>query len=185
VKANLEDIMVKLNGFRLQSGLRDLELKKQAAESEFQDSLHFFANESKTSPEKLMEVYVDAERKLSHLQEIQSRYNLKVEVSVRLNEKNTLKMSLQHAIKLVGGAARAEKLWREATNGKKSVRSYYHKDDSTVRSKDNEYAQPAMTPSQIASQIRDASRFVSALREAIQVGNSTNVELDIPANLLE
>lgn len=176
--------MVKINGFRLQSALRDLELKKQAAKAEFEDSLHFFANEKKPRPEKLMEVYQDAETRLAQLQTVQARYNLEVTVTVRLNEHNTMKLSLQGAIKMVGAAARIEKLWRESSGDKKKAR-YYRQDDTTVRSKDNEYAQNALTPSQIAQEIRNASRFVSALREAIQIGNSTTLELDISANLLE
>ena len=173
---------MRVNGFRIQSMLRDVELKKQTAEAEFQDSLHFFANEQKPSPEKMMENYAEAERQLAQLQELQTRYNLAVEVPVQLGEKDVVKMTLQHAIKLVGGASRQEKLWREAATGKKTRHSYYQKDDSVVRSKDNEYAQAALTPRQIAGHIGHASRFVSALREAIQIGNATAIELDVPHN---
>lgn len=175
---------MKVNGFRIQSALRDLDLKKQTAATEFEDSLKVFANEQKPRPETTMEGYSDAEKRLAQLQEIQTRYNLAVVVAARLSEKNTLKISLQHAIKLVGSAARIEKLWRDAAVAKKT-RSYYKEDTTAVRSKDNEYAQAVLTPSEIASHIRNASRFVSALREAIQIGNATAIDLEVPVDLFE
>src|SRR5271157_2135169 len=120
---------MRLNGFRIQSMLRDAGLKKQTAEAEFEDSLRFFSGEQKSSPEKTMESYVEAERQLAQLQEIQTRYNLAVEVPVRLDEKDVVKMTLQHAVKLIGGASRQEKLWREAATGKKTRYSYRQSDD--------------------------------------------------------
>jgi len=179
---------VKINGFRIQSTLRDFELKKQAAKAAFEDSLHFFENESKTHPAKVMEAYADAEHKIAALQELQARYNLTVSVLVRQDsptkaEPNFVKMSLQEAVKLVGGASREEKLWREAAEFKDKKQRYYDK-DRTVREKDSIYARAAMTPSELTTQIRNAARFTSALREAIQVGNATTVELDVLSGLI-
>lgn len=168
----------KVNGFRFQSALRDLELKKQTSQTEFNDSLFVFSTDNKSHPEIAMKSYWDAEQKLAQLQELQTRYNLDVVVPLRMGSKD-VRTSLQHAIKLVGGASRQEKLWREAASGKKSKYDY-RSEDKTVRNKDSEYAQAVMTSTQTAERIREASKFVSALREAIQIGNATSLEMDVP-----
>ena len=100
------------------------------------------------------------------------------------------KLSLALAVKLVNGAGTSEKMWREAAGGGKKERYGYS--DDKIRNKDQIRALPQVSVAQAAAAADRASRYASALREAVAIGNSTTVEVDekeigfdIPKGLLD
>jgi hypothetical protein len=66
-------------------------------------------------------------------------------------------------------------MWRETVKGKKNDR-YSFSDAS--RTKDTEYAVRSISVEEAMKHAQHAARVASALREAIQVGNATEIELD-------
>jgi hypothetical protein len=162
---------MKVNGYRLQHALRELEHAREVAAQQFNDNILQFASATDNLP--LPEVFARftrLEKLIARLQTAQTTYNLAVTVTV-LGES----MPLLQAVKLVGGAGRAEKMWRETVKGKKNDRYSY---SEATRNKDAEYAQRAVTVDEAMKHAQHAARVASALREAIQVGNATEVELE-------
>jgi len=163
---------MKVTGFMLTYRLRELQDLREIVTSQFGDSLFQFVEDQagKESPEALMQVYGECERKIAVLQVAQARYNLSVTVAP-LDQP----MTLHQAVKLVGGAARAAKLWKDAA--KNTGRNPYAVGDLS-RDRDHEYARRMVSVQDCLAHATEASRWVSALRQAIQVGNAAEVELD-------
>lgn len=161
---------MKVTGYMLQNTLRELQHTRDMAASQFDGSLKAFDGEEDKDPRAVMAAYLDAEARIATIQTAQARYNLEVVVPVV----GFKVMSLSEAVKRVGGAGRAEKMWRSAAVSKKDDYSY-HKDS---RSKDEEYAKNTITPQEALDLAKKAAKFASALREAIQVGNSKELEIE-------
>lgn len=161
---------MKVTGYKLQHTLRELTHQRDIAAGQFTESLYAFVDDDKPNPVKLMETYRDCEDKIAKLQTAQQRYNLAVGVEV-LGEK----MTLSQAIKLVGGAGRAEKMWRSCAKGTGTDRYSYR---NNTRSKDEEQAKRQVSVEDAMLYARKAAKFASALRMAIQVGNATEVEIE-------
>ena len=84
-------------------------------------------------------------------------------------------MSLHEAVKRVGGAGRAEKMWRTAsssTGRDKWERRQLTRAEGEVRAVRSVSIQTSM------ENARTASKYASALREAIQVANGKTLELE-------
>ena len=106
----------------------------------------------------------------------QAEYNLRVKVTV-LDKR----MTLSEAVKFVGGAGRAEKMWRSVAAPTKDRYGY----DRDTRDASAVVAQKTITTAEAADLAKRAARVASALREAIQVGNSTEIEFELESGLLE
>lgn len=169
---------MQITGYKLQHAIRESEHMKNLAASQWDGSLHAFADEEKAGPLKVMIEYRAQEERLCALQVAQSRYNLAIEVDIL-----GTKMSLCRAIKLVGGAGRAEKMWRSAASGEKKDR--YSIRSELTRSKDEERAKPTISREDASAQAKTSARYAASLREAIQVGNATAVEIEMDASLFE
>src|SRR5208283_3352957 len=162
---------MKVNGYRLQHALRELEHAREVAASQFADNvLQFKSAENPLDIRQVFARFTTLEKKIAETQTAQTQYNLNVQVNVMGKE-----MPLLQAVKLVGGAGRAEKMWRDTVKGKKNDRYGFQADQ---RQKDTEYAVLSVAQDEALKHAQQASRIASALREAIQVGNATEVEVE-------
>lgn len=167
---------MKVTGYKLQHALRELAHARDIAAGQFEDSLKVFPDDEKPSPEAVMNAYQDAEAKIARLQTVQADYNLRVKVSV-LDKR----LTLSEAVKLVGGAGRAEKMWRGVAAPKTDRYGY----DRDTRDATAVVAKRTITTEKAATLAKNAARWASALREAIQVGNATEIEFELDEALFE
>ena len=154
---------MKTTGYKLRHAIREAEHIKNIAAGQWDDSLHAFPgeDETKAAPQVLMAKYVECENRLAALQLAQTRYNLAVTVTVQGQP-----MTLCEAVKRVGGAGRAEKKDR-----------YGYNRDLTRNSTEIRAVRTISIEAALLEAKR-AARYASALREAIEVGNSTEVEIE-------
>jgi len=159
---------MEVTGYKLMQALKEAAFAKETAEQVFDDSLWKFEGEQKISPEVAMEAYKVAETRFATLQAAQGVYNQSIFITI--SGKN---IPLALAVKLVGGAGRMEKKWREAAKIKTDKHSLF--DDRQYRKRDEgtEYAKKTISPKDAAEQAKKAAKYASALREAIQVANAT------------
>ena len=161
---------MKTTGYKLREEIRKFELQRDTAINMFKDSLHVFEGESKADPLSLMQKFRDAEFAVVTFQEAQQRYNLKVNIDVQGK-----KISLAIAVKMLGGAGRAAKLWRDVVAEKEDRHSYRN---TLERSKDTEVAKRVVKYDFALKEANKADAYAGALRAAIATGNATEVEIE-------
>lgn len=166
---------MEINGYMLREALKKLAIRADSSAKNFEDSLHAFKGEEKTHPTEVMKNYLDAEKDIARLQRIQDEYNIKVQVDVHGE-----KMSLCEAVKRVGGAGRAEKLWRNAAVPHKDRFAYREE----VRKADEERPHKVMSPKELMDAHSKGASYAGALRNAIALGNSTLLSFDVDQKLL-
>jgi hypothetical protein len=164
--------MMKITGFQLTYRLRELQDTREIAQAQFNDALFQFetAAEGAPTPVELSRILQECERKIAILQVAQARYNLAVEVDV-LGER----ISLHQAVKQVGGAGRLAKMWKDAAK-KTGANPYSYGEMS--RDKDHEYAKRTVSVQECLERSTHATRWASALRQAIQLGNGVEMEIE-------
>ncbi len=165
---------MKITGFQLTYRLKELQDAREIATAQFNDALFTFASDSdmKLSPVELARVQTDAERTIAALQVAQARYNLAVTVDVQGE-----RMTLHEAVKLVGGASRMAKLWKEAAK-RTDGPGYGYLSGQMSRDKDHEYARRTVSVQECLERSREATRWASALRQAIQLANGTEIDME-------
>lgn len=167
--------MAKVNGYKLKEVIKAKQLELATVSSQFDESLNKFEDESKDTPTNIAGNIARLEDELSALQTVQSKYNLAVQLKV-----GDRTITLEQAVKMVGGAGRVSKLWRKAAQGEK--KDYYHRD--TKRLEGEVHAKPTVTKAEALQFAKTAESFAGALRNAIATGNTQEVELEIPEGLL-
>ena len=168
---------MKITGYRLQHAIREAMHVRDVLATQFNDNLKQFASTTKrVDLEAVYCRYDEIEKKIAELQVMQTRYNMNVHVVVLHDT-----VTLLQAIKLVGGAGRGEKMWRAAAGLKKHSR--YGSEDE--RSRDVEYAEASVPVEQCMLHAREAHRYAAALREAIQLGNATVLDMEVRPGLLD
>lgn len=168
---------MKVTGYKFQHVLRELAHTRDIAATQFDEGLWVFEGEDKPNPQELMKTYNDTEMKIARLQTAQAEYNLQVMVTV-----NGEGMSLSEAVKRVGGAGRMEKMWRSVA--KNTGRDRFDRYERT-RKNDEVRATRTVSVSDAINLAREAAKFASALREAIQVGNATEIDMKLDPSLFE
>mgnify|MGYP001566113377 CR=1 FL=1 len=163
---------MKITGYKLQHAIREAMALRDLAASQWDGVLYAFEDEHKPTPAGVMGLYLFHEHRLCALQVGLARYNLAVTVQVQ-----GAPMTLCEAVKRVGGAGRAEKMWRMAATGGKKDR--YERELDRKRSTGETHAQRTTPTDEAVKRATGAGRFAAALREAIQVGNATEVEIGI------
>lgn len=169
---------MKITGYKLQHAIRELEQAREVAAQQFADNIMQF--ESQDDKQELPEVFArftTLEKKIAQLQVAQANYNLAVQVNV-LGEI----MPLHQAVKLIGGAGRSEKMWRDVVKGQRTNKYY---SPENTRSKDQEYAKRSISVTDAVGAAKHSAKVASALRQAIQLGNATEIELSLEPSLLE
>jgi hypothetical protein len=166
-----------VTGYALREAIKQWELRKDAANRVFEDSLKVFPGEDKPHPSKLIEQYLAAEVAIAQLQTAQAQYNLLVSFDF---EERT--MTLCEAVKSLGGYGRVEKLWRTASGGKKER---YGSSSDDERDPEKIYAVQVVKPMQGVEQSTIAAKRASALRAGIATGNATTVVITLNPELLK
>lgn len=168
---------MKITGYALREALKQHELRRDAASRSFNGTLKSFTDESKETPQAVMEVLRHAERCIARLQVAQMRYNLAVTVPGGT-------MLLAEAIKLIGGIGRAEKMWRTVAGPKEDRYSSYHEED--VRDPTKIRASSTITVKEAVALAAATAKESSQLRESIAIANATSVEVEgLDASLFE
>jgi hypothetical protein len=167
---------MKITGYKLQHKLKELEQLKELAAQQFNENIMQFESESdKLDLRDVFAEFTTIEKRISKLQSIQCLYNSQVNVSV-LGES----MSLLEAVKLIGGAGRSEKMWKDVVKGNKTR---HHGYGEQTRDKTSEYAKRSINTNEAIKFVQQATKVAGALREAIQTGNATELELNIDETL--
>ncbi len=157
---------MKVTGYQLREAIKRWQLRRDTAAAQFTDSLKAFPGEDKPDPREIMERLYTAESSIAVLQAAQARYNLSIVIS---ND-----FSLHEAVKLVGGAGRREKMWRNVAAPQKNK----YEINRDERDKDAVVARPTVSQGQAMELADQAAGSASFLRSAIAVANATERDLD-------
>ncbi len=163
---------MKVNGFQIKETVGRWLLQRDALANQFRDDLYAFEDEDKPKPEDVMKSYDRADRSMARVQEIQQLFNQATKVDV---QGETITLAL--CVKLVGGAGRRAKMWRDAGPGKPDRYSSY-RDDKRERNKETDYAKRLISVDDCVRFSTEAAKYASALRNAIARGNSTDIECE-------
>jgi hypothetical protein len=163
---------MKITGYAIREALRRWQLRRDTAESQFTGTLLKFEDETKSSPEEIIRLTLEAETAIARLQILQTRYNLAVTISV---DGIGSHVTLLECIKRFGGLGRVEKLWRKASTEKGDRYEFV---DRSVRDKDQIVAKRAISYEVAAKHTIEAGRFLGKLREAVAVGNAREMEFE-------
>ena len=137
------------------------------------------ATPKQDTPKQVVESFLRAEMAIAQLQTAQMKYNLEIS----LDEPGASEpLSLAAGIKVIGGLARAEKMYRSAAAPKEDRYGSYNED---VRDAGQERAKPTITVQEAVTLAVAVSKTVGALRAAIAVANATELELDLDPALFE
>jgi hypothetical protein len=162
---------MEVTGYKLREALKMASLELETVKTQFDESLYAFDGEEKDSPEDISDKIRELEIKVARLQAAQEQYNQKVTVDV-----NGSKVILAVAIKLVGGAGRVAKMWKQAAKG--SVRDRWSRHQAAIRKADEEVAKPTIDKSDALKLAKDSERYAASLRSAIAYGNTSKVAVD-------
>jgi RNase H-fold protein (predicted Holliday junction resolvase) len=159
---------MKITGYKLREALKMNQLELSTIGSQFQESLYCFEGEVKPKPQEVIDKIQQLESNIARLQTAQSLYNLIVKVHV---DDETL--TLEEAIKRVGGAGRISKMWRIAAQGQQADR--WEMMQNRSRKTDDILATPTVAKSEALEYTKRAEKYASSLRNAIAIGNTTEV----------
>ncbi len=161
---------MKTTGFDIREARKLWELRRDTAARAFNGSLKKFEDETKETPQQIVDTFLAAAAAVAQIEVAQCRYNLKVTVEVQGQ-----KMFLMDAIKLIEGAARAEKMWRSAAG---PVPDRYGSSYAEERDPTNVIAKSTLTSHEAMKLASQTAKRAGALRAAIAVGNTREVELE-------
>jgi hypothetical protein len=168
---------MKVTGNQLREALRRAVFRRDIWEKQFNDSLFAFKGEEKATPDEVVRNFEQADNQVAAIQDLQQQFNQQVTVPLEGRE-----VTLSLAIKLVGGAGRREKMWRTAASGGEKDRYAGY---NRSRNKDTEEATLRVPQAEALKLADRAARYASALREAIALGNSQSMDLDVPKGVLD
>lgn len=173
---------MKVTGHKLREAIKEWELRRDAAVELFDGSLAKFDDETKETPDEVMNNITSAEKAIARLQTVQIAYNLSI--SVDLGDE---KVSLAEAVKRIGGAERTERMWRNAMRvvapARSHVRNRLMYGGAVAQSE--EVARFTITQTQARDATSAASKYANKLRSAIAVANATEVDVtDLDSSLI-
>ena len=160
----------KITGYGLREALRSWERRRDVAASSFSDSLRAFPDDKKELPKAIFDEFTRAEHAIAALQEAQAGYNLLLTVPYRDGG-----ITLCRAVKLLGGAGRGSRMWRDATGGGK--RDPYYRAEET-RQKDTTYQRRTISQADCLKEAAAADKAAGQLREGIARANGVEVSID-------
>lgn len=158
-----------INGYQIREALKRWRIRHEVSDKQFSESLFVFKSEDKLPPDKVIEDFKKADEAIALLETIQQGYNRQISMTVLGRA-----MTLDLAVKLVGGAGRVEKMWRTAATS--TGRDRYSSREMSRRA-DEEYAQRVVPQDQASLKADEAARYASALRAAIAEANSKTIEM--------
>jgi len=163
--------IIKTTGYALQSRIRKLKVDIDTYSTQFENGKSKFQDEDKVTSMEAFTLLQNAELQLAEVQTQQCMYNQAVFIDVQGQ-----RMSLAKAIRLVGGAGRAEAMWRKIVAPKKDR---YSMGDAAVRKEGKQYASLTYTNQKAHEMAVKTANYAAALRQAIQEANAQEVELDL------
>ena len=169
---------MQVTGYVIREAIKRRELRRATLATQAKQSLWRFEGDSKLGADEAMFELAKSEKDIALLQTYQDRYNLAVNLSVKGEE-----MTLSQAVKLVGGAGRVEKQWRDfATDtGKRG-----YGDESLTRTKDEERATRTLSVMECLTRSNTAAGFAGNLRAAIAEANAKKIEFnELDASLFD
>lgn len=170
---------MKVNGFAFREALKRWELRRETAANQFTDSLYRFKDDDKLSPDDAMRAFEQAEQAVSTLQAAQARYNLAVSCMIQGKA-----ISLHEVVKRIGGAGRAEAMWRGFAGAKKKERYSYEREDRT-RAATDERAFRTISVPEAMKRAQAAAKYAGSLREAMAMGNTQQIDMELDGGLFD
>lgn len=169
---------MKITGYQLREALRHWRSVLEGLAIDLKGSLYYFDIKEKIDPLIIAEDYKTAEDAVSRIEEAQQRYNLRINLTIA-DEPQTL----TYAIKALGMAGRYAAIWKAVASDKQSKRGW---DDSydRVRNKDDVHAKRTISKETASKMRTAANRYAADIRQAIALANASNIEIDIPENLI-
>lgn len=168
---------MKVTGYMLRDAIKEHTLRRDTAAAAFSKSLMAFPGEEK-DPQGEMAKFQAAESAIAILETAQIAYNMNVRVEVL-----GATMPLSQAIKLIGGAGRIEKMWKDAIADKSS---HHYLSDSDVRDPNQIRATRTVPSDEALALARAAGKRSNALRAAIATANGKELDItDLDPSLLE
>lgn len=180
-----EKEIMKVNGVMLREAISLWEMRRDASAKRFPTA--FYAKDAEVlskkweSPSVFMDEFMVAEANIAKLQAVQARYNLDTTVSF-MSGGETHKLSLCEAVKRQGGLNRAANMWKEQT---KEIEDKYDSHRMAYGDKNGEYPARRMTHREVVDSTAKMVSLTAALRGAIAVGNTREMEFDIAPSLFE
>lgn len=160
---------MKVNGHRLRQRINECESVKAVLSAKFTDAKSKFPDEEKAALTDIARQFEACDIRIARLQDIQTRYNLHVMVTVHGQT-----FSLREAVARLGGAGRLEKMWRSVATPSARDRYSYNSD---TRDPNQIVSAPTMNSDDALDYLKRASRFASDLRSAI--ANANTIEIDV------
>ena len=163
---------MKVTGYALKEGIKAKAAEVALYVSQFDESLNAFEDEVKLSPEDIGEKIAKAEEHLCLLQAAQKEFNLRIKV----NPKNLREVSLEVAVKRVGGLGRLAKMFQTVAKG--IIRDKWDKNRPITRSKDEEVARPTITKEEALKCFKNYNNLASAYRTEISRANHMSADIE-------
>lgn len=151
----------KINGFKILDTLKELKDQSSSILGEFQGSVQYYETQKKdieNTPQEIIEKYQKIQYKVLRLQELQSAYNLYVNVN---------DTTLQGLIKLQGIYSTVKTTWESAPK----PTPYAQKDVPVIIR--------VVTQAEVKKFTQDAAREHKQLTSLIRQANAREVDLDI------
>lgn len=162
-----------VNGYKIRESLRRAIQRRQVTSGTFESTLYAFDGEDKPKPKQVAVAFQKADEEIAKLQELQQAYNQYVKIG---GQGSGLKeMTLALAVKLVGGAGRMEKMWRDVAFEKRD--GYGYDRHEKTRSKDEIYAKRQVSQEDAMKESEIAASYAGDLRAAIAKGNTTEMQI--------
>jgi hypothetical protein len=162
-----------VTGYALRNAIRRWQLRRDTAAAQFSGSLTKFEGEDKQTPDAVATEFLNAEKAIARLQAAQNEYNGRVKIVVPGMDN----MTICTAVKLVGGAARLEKMWRAVVA---PIRERWETSNVSLgtRNKTEERAAWTMSTKDMADRTAKAAALTGALRSGIAEGNSIKIDIE-------
>jgi len=168
-----------ITGHKLRETIKLKQLELSTIQTQFEDSLFAFKGEDKEHPTEVVDAIKKLEHEIALLQTAQNHYNGAIMV---LLENGEAPVQLAFAIKIVGGAGRIAKMWRNAAQGKQ--RDRWDRMTAEVRRTDEVKAAPVMDKKEALAKAKEAEKFAGSVRTAISTGNTEEIDIDFIAPVL-
>jgi hypothetical protein len=164
-----------INGYRIREAMKQWHNRRQIASTQYNNSLYYFEGEDNLPLDQVVKNFQQADENYAKLQELQQWYNARVIVDTKNADGKPVMMSLSYAVKVLGGAGRVEKMWRDACSEKQDRYGNYGRDRE--RDKDKEYAKRSVSIPEATKRVEAASRYSMFLRSEIAKANNTSVNI--------
>jgi hypothetical protein len=168
---------MQVNGYMIREAIKQWETRRDALQAQFPDTLTKFPDDPTPSPKDVASQLLEAEANLAKIQQAQAQYN----AAVKIPFKGT-PIPLGQAVKMLGGLARLEKLWKDASHAPK--RNPWDTDSKGPRDPNLIHAVRQVSYLEAADLAVAAGKDSGNLKVEVASANATAIELDLDSALL-